>query len=216
MTARSTPSRRRWLGKPELETAWAGAEARWSALQGRKAAYGAFKGELDVLQKELNRQRESGVDSVTLMENMRIGIRGALERADAKSPGFQQEFWDTAFTSTRVAQRVGWELRGLVPKEIRDEEIGARIGLLSQLPYPSDLVVQTQPKFGEGGGPDAYQNVRDVGAVIVGTHESATDTLAWELAGKKGAMWSENNPARFGLTFGVGPMHPDEVTRLDQ
>jgi len=204
------------LGNKELEAQWASAEGKWGALRDRKEAYGAFKDEIDTLQKELNQQRESGVDSITLMENMRLGIRDALERADGKSPGFKQQFWDTAFESTKVAQRVGWELRGLVPKEIRDEEIGARIGLLSQLPYQSDLVVQTQPKIGEGGGPDAYQNVRDVGAVIVGTHESATDTLAWELAGKQGSMWKDNYPARFGIQFGVGPMHPDEIQRLDQ
>ena len=204
------------LGNKELDAAWAGAEGKWAALQGRKGAYGDFKKEIDALQKSLNEQRDAGVDPVTLIDRMRSGIREALEKADAKSPGFKQEFWDTAHASTRVVLRAGWELRKLIPEEIRDEEIGARIGLLSQLPYQSDLVVQTQPKIGEGGGPDAYQHVRDVGAVIVGTHESATDALAWELAGKQGSMWTENYPARFGVMFGVGAMHPDEINRLDR
>ena len=44
----------------------------------------------------------------------------------------------------------------------------------------------------------------------------STDALAWELANKQGSMWKDNHPARFGLVFGVGPMHNDEIERLDR
>jgi hypothetical protein len=151
----------------------------------------------------------------TVLENMRTGIREALQRADATDPGFKQAFWDTAHESTRVVLRAGWALREVLPKDIRDESIGSRIGLLSQLPYQSDLVVQSQAKIGEGGGPDAYQHVRDVGAVVVGTNEASTDATMWKLANKQGSMWSENYPAWYGLVYGVGPMHQDEIERLD-
>jgi hypothetical protein len=171
---------------------------------------------VEKLQAELNQKRDGGMPMVELMEEMRKGVRGLLDKADAASPGFKQAYWDSAHEATRVVLRAGWEVRKLLPDEIKDETIGSAIGLLSQLPYQSDLVIQTQPKIGEGGGPDAYQHVKDVGAIIAGTSEAATDALAWKLANQDGNRFNKNFPAWYGLVYGAGPMHDDEIQRLDR
>jgi hypothetical protein len=108
----------------------------------------------------------------------------------------------------------GHRLRHLVPEELRDERVGMRIGLLAQLPYRSDLVVKSQPQLGEGGGPDAYATVTDVGVIIAGTNEAATDVAAWQAAGRRENLWAVNAPLWGCLAFGRGPMHADEVEVL--
>jgi Domain of unknown function (DUF362) len=204
------------LGSAPRDASWAAAEARHKALETGFPAFKTFQSEVSKLQDDLNQKRDAGMPVVELMEKMREGVRGLLDKADATSPGFKQAYWDQAHESTRVVLRAGWEVRKLLPDEIRDETIGSAIGLLSQLPYQSDLVIQTQPKIGEGGGPDAYQHVRDVGAIIAGTSEAATDAIAWKLGNQDGNRFNKNFPAWYGLVYGAGPMHDDEIQRLDR
>jgi hypothetical protein len=203
------------MGSAAMTPEWAAAEGKWKHLE-TFSAFKTFQKDVEKLQDDLNKKRDGGMPTVQLMEEMRSGVRGLLDKADGTSPGFRQAYWDTAHESTRVVLRAGWEVRKLLPSEIRDESIGSAIGLLSQLPYQSDLVIQTQPKIGEGGGPDAYQHVKDVGAIIAGTTESATDAIAWKMGNQPGNRFNANFPAWYGLVFGRGPMHEDEIQRLDR
>jgi hypothetical protein len=198
-------------GDPKLVSAFRAVQAKWDGLHGNARAWGAMSDELRALHARLKKDQAAGMSEPELMEKMRLGVRAALESADKVAPGFKQMYWDTTHEATRVAMVAGWRIRGVAPDEISDERLGARIGLLASLPYQSDLVIQTQPKVGLGGGPDAYGEVKDVGVIIAGTDEASTDAMAWRRAGRKDSLWEENYPVHAALRYGRGPMHHDEV-----
>jgi hypothetical protein len=201
-------------GDPALTKLLKDTEAKWSSLASTGAAWSSFSKEAKALAEELKRDQKAGMSQPQLMDKMRSRTREALDRADKLSPGFRQAVWDASASGTRFAMVAGYRFRGVIPAELRDESLGMRIGLLSQLPYQSDLVIKAQPKMGEGGGPDAYETVKDVGVIIAGTSEAATDAAAWKAAGKKDNLWKVNFPLNAGLIFGRGPMHADEIQEL--
>ncbi len=186
-------------------------EARWDNLKGNVGAWKTFSEGTARLAAELHRDRKAGMSEPALAEKMRTQTRAILDRADTQTPGFRQAMWDTMHEATRFMLVAANNFRGVIPDALKDDQLGARIGLLTSLPYQSDLVVQTQPKLGEGGGPDAYRNVRDVGVVIAATDEATADALAWKRAGQAGNLWEKNLPVHAALRHGRGPMHLDEV-----
>ncbi len=198
-------------GDEGLKADWRACQSKWDALRASGRAFSIYEKGVADLAAELRRDRDRGMSEPALFDKMRTRTREVLERADEASPGFKQALWDAAHETTRVAMVAGRNLRGLVPKEIRDEDLGARIGLLTSLPYPSDLVIATQPKIGEGGGPDAYHTVRDVGAIVAATDEATADAVAWRRAGRTDSVWETNYPVDAALRYGRGPMHLDEV-----
>jgi hypothetical protein len=202
------------LGDPQLSAQLAKATREWASLSDRKEAWASYVADTKVLAGELKRDQAVGMDQAALMDKMRWRMRAALDKADGLSPGFRQQLFDAASDGTRAFLRIAFRFRELAPPEMRDEQMGMRIGLLTQLPYQSDLVVKSQPKIGEGGGPDSYDHVTDVGVVIAGTNEAATDAAAWKAAGKTGNLWSANWPLYGSLVFGGGPMHQDEIHYL--
>jgi hypothetical protein len=191
--------------------------SRWEQLMGDQRAGKHFRKETEKLADALKQLESQGVHQVEIFDRMRAGTRAILEQCDEMTPGFSQHMWDTAHEATRFAMvNLAREpLRQVIPADSRDEAIGSRIGVLTDIPYQSDLVVQSQAKIGVGGGPDAYREVRDVGHVAVGTNEMALDAVAWELAQQPGQQWNENWPLLWGTRLGQGPMHLDEITRLD-
>lgn len=186
-------------------------EATWNGLKGNVAAWKTFsKGARD-LAAELERDRAAGMSEADIAAKMRTRTREILDRADAQVPGFKQAMWDATHAATRVMMVAARNFRGLIPDAIKDEQAGARIGLLTSLPYPSDLVIQSQPKIGIGGGPDAYKDVKDVGVIIAATDEATADAMAWKAAGRTDNLWEKNYPVHAGLRYGRGPMHHDEI-----
>jgi hypothetical protein len=186
-------------------------EARWNGLRESGRAWKTYAEGSAALTAELKRDRAAGMSEADIMDKMRWRTRDLLDRADREAPGFRQGLWDIVHAGTRVALTAAASFRGAIPNEIKDEQAGARIGLLTALPYQSDLVIQTQPKIGEGGGPDAYRNVRDVGVIIAGTDEASTDAVAWKRAGRTDNVWEANYPVHAALRYGRGPMHHDEI-----
>jgi hypothetical protein len=203
------------LGNPELARLYESGISKWANLSQRGPAWTSYQRDVQALVTELKGLQRSGKTPVELADRMRWGMRAALDRADAQSPGFRQQAFDAASDATRAFLRVAWKFRELAPAPLRDAQMGMRIGLLTQLPYQSDLVVKSQPKLGEGGGPDSYDSVRDVGALIVGTNEAATDVAAWKASGHTDNLWSANHPLYASLIYGGGPMHDSEVVRLN-
>lgn len=199
---------------PGLKGALEHAKGKWDALADRGAAWATYSSESRKLATELKADQAAGMSQGEVTDKMRWRTREILERADKASPGFKQAVWDASQEATRFGMVALSHFRALIPGELKDESMGMRIGLLTQLPYPSDLVIKSQPKIGEGGGPDAYANVRDVGVVIAGTDEAATDAAAWKAAGKTENLWSVNHPVHSALMFGRGPMHMDEIKEL--
>jgi hypothetical protein len=193
-----------------------GHKQKWEQLMADPKAGHYFRAETEKLADELKADKAGGMHEVQVFDKMRARTRVILEEADKRSPGFKQHLWDEAHEATRFAmQNFAREpIRQVIPEQSRDEAIGSRIGLLTVLPYQSDLVVQSQAKIGLGGGPDAYRDVRDVGHVAVGTHEAALDALAWAAAKQPGDKWAENWPALWGTRLGNGPMSTSEITRL--
>jgi hypothetical protein len=191
---------------------------RWEQLMSDGRAGSHFRKETEKLADALKVLEGQGVHQVEIFDRMRSGTREILEKCDEMTPGFSQHLWDTAHEATRFAMvNLAREpIRQVLPSDTRDEAIGSRIGVLTDLPYQSDLVVQSQAKIGVGGGPDAYREVRDVGHVAVGTNEMAIDAVAWELAQQPGQQWNENWPLLWATRLGQGPMHLDEITRLDK
>jgi hypothetical protein len=198
-----------------------GAEAnavkqRWEQVMNDGQAGAYFKSETRKLADELKRDQQAGMHEVQVYEKMRDRTRAILVECDKKSPGFSQKMWDAAHDATEFAMKnlAREPLRQVIPAESRDEKIGSRIGLLTHLPYQSDLVVQSQAKIGVGGGPDAYREVRDVGHVAVGTDEASLDMIAWQEAKQPGNMFELNFPLLWAARFGNAPMHMDEIRRL--
>ncbi len=204
------------LGNPELSKLYDSALTKWADLSKRGPAWTAYQADVQALAGKLRQMSAQGASRVQLQDAMRWGMRGALDHADQLSPGFRQEAFDAATDGTRAFERVAYNFRELAPPEMRDEQMGQRIGLLTQLPYQSDLVVKSQAKMGTGGGPDSYDHVRDVGDLIVGTNDAATDAAAWKASGQPGNLWAENDPLYASLAFGGGPMHDDEIVRLNR
>jgi hypothetical protein len=203
-------------GDLDLQRAHELVEAKWKNLQGNVEAWKIFQRETRALTEELDRDKAGGASEVEIADKMRWRTREILERAEQQgnAPGFMQSLWDTVHDASRVAMRLGWTIRGVLPSDARDEQVGQRIGLLTALPYQSDLVVQCQPKIGLEGGPDAYRKVIDTGFISVGTNEAALDAVAWQRAGLKDHMWTDNWPLYHAQQYGRAPMHLDEVTRL--
>lgn len=201
---------------PEIKQAWEAVEAKFDNVRGNVAASKIFTEGTKKLNEELRQDKANGASEVDIANKMRWKTREILERAEKEgnAPGYAQGLWDAVHGATRVALRLGWSMRGVLPEESRDDRVGQRIGLLTALPHQSDLVVQTQPKIGLEGGPDAYRNVRDVGLITVGTNEAALDAVAWERAGLKEHMWGDNWPLYFAQQYGKAPMHRDEITQL--
>lgn len=202
-------------GDPKLIAEMKSCQAKWEGLQKNTAAWSTFSRETNAIADEAEKALKSGAPHPEVMERVRLRTREALDSADRAVPGFRQAFWDAAHAGTRFLFVAARNFRGLIPAEIKDADVGRRIGLLSQLPYQSDLVIQSQPKMGEGGGPDAYHEVRDVGVIIAGTNERDTDAAAWRAAGKRENLWELNYPVHSAVLFGRGPMHHDEIRRLD-
>lgn len=193
-------------------------ESRWGQLMSDGRAGKHFKAETLKLQDVLKEDQKNGMPPVILFEKMRQETRKILEQCDKMSPGFTQHYWQTTHDATRFAmQNLTREpFRSIaIPAVTRDEQLGSRIGLLTHLPYQSDLVVQSQAKIGVGGGPDAYREVRDVGHVAVGTDEASLDAIAWQAANQPGSMFELNFPLMHALRLGHAPMHIDEIKRLD-
>jgi hypothetical protein len=117
---------------------------------------------------------------------------------------------------TKTIMAAGGTLRAFIPGGIKDDPQGARIGLLAKLPYPSDLVVLSQPKIGEGGGPDAYRHVRDAGFVVAATDEPTADAVAWQKTRPGENLWAQNYPVANALRYGMGPMAPDEIADVSR
>src|SRR5439155_3616814 len=187
---------------PELKTLLGAVQGKWDELRGRTQAWASFSKEALALTDELKRDQKAGMPQQDIMDKMRWRTREALDRADKIAPGFRQAMWDASAQSTRFMLVAASHFRGLIPSEMKDQDNGMRIGLLTQLPYQSDRVVMTQPKIGEGGGPDAYSSVRDVGVIIAGTDEASTDVAAWKASGKSENLWSVNFPLQAGLIDG--------------
>jgi hypothetical protein len=201
-------------GDPALRQGLQAAEAKFEGLRGNVAAWKVYQDGAKRLQDELKRDRKSGMPEGQVFAKMRDGMRAVLEDADKVAPGFKQGLWDATHQATRVMMTAGWAFRGLIPQAMRDASVGDRIGVLTALPYRSDLVIQSQPKIGEGGGPDAYRTVKDVGVIIAATDEGTADAMAWKAAGKKENMYAENYPVHAALRYGRGPMAVDEVRNV--
>lgn len=204
------------FGNPELSKLYDSAITQWADLSKRGPAWSSYQNDVHALTGKLKTMSQQGATRVQIQDAMRWGMRAALDNADKLSPGFRQEAFDAATDGTRAFERVAYNFRELAPPEMRDEMMGQRIGLLTQLPYQSDLVVKSQAKIGTGGGPDSYDHVRDVGDLIVGTNDAATDAAAWKASGQPGNLWAENDPLYSSLAFGGGPMHDDEIVRLNK
>ena len=202
------------LGDPVRSAQLSHATKLWTDLSTHTQAWSGYQKDVQALAVQLKKDQAGGADPVALMNSMRWGMRAALDRADAITPGFRQQFHDAAAEGTRAFLPLAYRFRELAPPEMRDEQAGMRIGLLTQLPYQSDLVIKSQSKMGEGGGPDSYAHVKDVGVLIAGTNEAATDAAAWKASGKTSNLWAENFPLHGGLVFGRGPMSMDEITDL--
>src|SRR5262249_40544374 len=146
------------------------------------------------LDAELRRDQAAGVGDIEIMAKMRRTMAAVMLEADRASPGFRKSLMQGVAEGTRAFLLTMWRMREDVPPEMRDECMGLRIGLLSRLPYQADLVVQSLPKIGLGGGPDAYFDVRDVGVMVAGTDEVSVDLTAIRCAGVTGNPWQFNHP----------------------
>jgi hypothetical protein len=183
----------------------------WSELSRYGAGHAIFAKGVSKLEAELRRDEAAGIPEIQLMAKMRRGTAALLEEADRATPGYRAALWQGVADGTRAFLLTMWKMREHLPEVMRDERMGLRIGLLSRLPHPSDLVVQGLPKIGLGGGPDAYCEVRDVGLVVAGTDEASVDLIALRHAGIPGNPWAFNHPIHGALQFGRGPMCWDEI-----
>jgi hypothetical protein len=189
-------------------------EQRWAGLQKDPKAWAAFQQGTTRVIAELQEDVDRKLPQQVVSDKMRWEMRKVLEAADAIAPGFKRDLWQVMHQVTRIALPIMARFREWIPALLRDEAIGGRIGLLSSLPYESDLVVQSQPKMGIGGGPDAYDEVRDVGHIVAGTDEMSCDAYSWSRAGMKDPIWSVNYPVYAALRYGHGPISMDEVKNV--
>lgn len=156
------------------------------------------------------RGREPALDLETHGRHTRfesaVAARAAalLAEAETASPGFRTAFWQGVADATRAFLLTMWKFRELLPAVMRDQRMGLRIGVLTRLPFASDLVVQGLPKIGLGGGPEAYFEVREAGFIVAGIRA----------AGVPGHPWAWNHPVRAALQFGPGPIGWNEIRDL--
>ncbi|HVY61838.1 MAG TPA: hypothetical protein VHF22_09305, partial [Planctomycetota bacterium] len=143
-----TAEKIRASGDPALKALFEGAEAKWQGLQRTGAAWTRFASGAAALAAKLKADRAAGMSEPDVMNEMRRGTRALLDAADKAQPGFRRGFWDAAQAMTRTIMASGGTLRTFIPSGAKDDAQGARIGLLAKLPYPSDLVVLSQPKIG--------------------------------------------------------------------
>ncbi len=194
------------------------AAACWEGLRQQKEFHRGWviweKGALE-LEKQLRRGLREGVTEVEVMARMRVRSRELLAEAESASPGFRAALWNAVHEGTRDFLVNTWKVRQLLPREMRDERMGLRIGLLAQLPFRSDLVVESLPKIGIGGGPDAYDEVRDAGIIAAGTDEASVDLVALERAGVPGNPWAYHFPVHGALQFGAGPARWEEIDIIE-
>jgi hypothetical protein len=196
---------------PTCQSAIEQSISRWQELARFSVARANWAVEAARLEAELRHEQASGAPETTIMAKMRRGTRALLEEADRVAPGFRGVLWLAVAEGTRAFQMTTWKLREHIPPQMRDEPLGLRIGLLAQLPYRSDLVVQGLPKIGLGGGPDAYFEARDVGIAVAGTDEVSVDLVALREAGIPGNPWAFNHPIHGAIQFSPGPMSWDEI-----
>jgi hypothetical protein len=163
------------------------------------------------IESDLRRKEAAGVPDIQLMAAMRRATAALLDDAERAAPGFRASLRRGVTDGTRAFLLTMWRMRELVPAVMRDERMGLRIGLLARLPHQADLVVQGLPKIGLGGGPDAYFEVRDVGAIVAGTDEISVDLAAIRLADVPGNPWAFNHPIHGALQFGPGPICWDQI-----
>jgi hypothetical protein len=189
-------------------------EHSWDALSGLAAGRRIWTAGAAELLAELRREQAAGAAETELMAKMRRRTAGLLAECERAAPGFRSSLWRGVADGTRAFLLTMWRLRDHVPREMRDEAIGLRIGLLSRLPYHADLVVQGLPKIGLGGGPDAYLEARDAGIVVAGTDEITVDLAALRAAGVPGNPWAYHHPVHGALQFGRGPMCWEEIRWL--
>jgi hypothetical protein len=187
------------------------ATASWGELSRFAEGRAIWKEGAEKLEAELRRDQEAGEPITSMMLKMRRGTAALLARCEQASPGFRDSLDQGVVDGTRAFLLTTWRIREMVPPTMRDERMGMRIGLLSRLPHQADLVVQSLPKIGLGGGPDAYFDVRDVGVVVAGTDEISVDLVALREAGVEGNPWAYNHPIHGALQFGSGPMCWDEI-----
>jgi hypothetical protein len=204
------------LGDDALRGKMDALDRDWQNLKRDPRAWKIYADKTAALKQELDADRRAGKSEVEVSSKMRTRMRAILDEADGVAPGFRRDLWDMMHAATRIALPALFPIRDLIPATIRDESMGGRIGLLSSLPYPSDLVIQAQAKIGEGGGPDAYTHVRDVGVIIAGTDEMSCDAIAWRRAGREDNIWSSNRPVADAIRYREGPMAYDEIRELSQ
>lgn len=189
-------------------------ESSWSEVVRLGAGRSVWAAGAAGLNAELWRDREAGRGEIELMAKMRHRGAVLLEQAEQASPGFRRALWQGVADGTRAFLLTMWRLRDHLPAGMRDERMGLRIGLLSQLPQQADLVVQSLPKIGIGGGPDAYFEVRDCGVVVAGSDEMSVDLGALRAAGIPGNPWAFHHPLHGALQFGRGPMSWEDIRTL--
>ena len=188
--------------------------SRWDSLgrvQMLKAGWMHWEKSAWELESELRQDLRSGTPETEIMARMRVRTRAILEEADRRSPGFRAALWAAVAEGTHAGLLFAWRIRNLLPREMRDDRMGMRIGLLSHVPYQADLVVQGLPKIGIGGGPDAYERVREVGIVVAATDEISCDLVALRAAQVPGNPWAYNHPIYGALQFGRGPALWEEI-----
>jgi hypothetical protein len=203
---------------PELKAKAKEAESLWNRVEQNGAAFGYFKSEVAKLKTELQAMRRNGRPETEIVTRLKWGIQEALNEANERAPGFRQALWDATAAMTKVILPAARHFRFLLPTEMKDEQAGARIGLLTKMPMQSDFVVQTQAKVGLGGGPDAYHEVRDVGVITMGTDEASVDISTWKELEKRGAVqknvYEDNFPIWASVMHGVGPAYREQIEDL--
>jgi hypothetical protein len=163
------------------------------------------------IEQELRRDQAAGVSEIEIMAKMRRATAALLDEAERAAPGFRASLLRGVAGGTRAFLLTMWRMRQHIPAVMRDERLGLRIGILSRLPHASDLVVQSLPKIGLGGGPDSYFEVRDVGVVVAGLDEVSVDLAALRAAAVPGHPWADNHPVYGALQLGPGPAGWEEI-----
>jgi hypothetical protein len=199
---------------PLCRTAFEQSVTSWNELARFAAARSMWAERAAAIDADLRRDQAAGVSDTELMARMRRATVGLLADAERAAPGFRASLDQAVADGTRAFFLTMWRMRDLIPAAMRDQSMGMRIGLLSRLSHPSDLVVQGLPKAGLGGGPDAYFEARDVGVVLAGTDEISVDLTAIHHAGVPGHPWAFNYPIHGALQFGGGPICWNEIRTI--
>jgi hypothetical protein len=195
------------INDPQCRAAFEQSVTSWNELSGYPAARSIWAKGAAALEADLRRDQAAGVPDPELMAKMRRGTVVLLAEAERAAPGFRVKLGQAVGDGTRAFFLTMWNMRHLLPAAMRDESMGMRIGLLTCLRQRSDLVIQGLPKIGLGGGPDAYFEARDVGAIIAGTDEISVDLTALRIAGLSGHPWAFNHPIYGAVQFSGGPIN---------